>query len=349
MAWVGVVLGFAGCAPKSYADRGASVVQSDPPAGGRGGSAASGGAGGNGGEGGGPGAVGGAGGNGGSGGGSGGAGGLTGGAGGAGGARTVDAPVLGTGGAAPAPTAQPDAAEAPPPPDAALPVDLPPPPPDVPPPPPDVRRGLVGHWRLDEGNGNTVLDSSATQNHGGTVNVLPADWQMGKRNLGIQFTPVRRTFIQIPHHDTTSPRESFSVAFWVLNATWNGTQRLFQKGDADEQYAVRVQGGQLRFLVRLEDGTLVQVSAAAPPTARLAHLAATYDGQQARLYVDGKQVGAMPAAGPLAQSMLNVTAAGRPGGAPDTEFYAGLLDDILFYDRALSATEVRQLVSANAP
>ncbi len=341
MAWLGTLVlgvGVGGCAPKSHADRGASVVQSEPVTpgmGGRGGAGGSSGSGGSGGEGG-SGPV--------------GAGnGSSGGAGGSGGAAP-DARSAGMEGARPPPAA-PDAADAtavvve----DAALPVDLPPPPPDTPPPPADVRRGLVGHWRLDEGTGNTVLDSSPTQNHGGTVGVLDADWQMARRGLGILFAPARRTFIQIPHHDTTSPRESFSLALWVRAGSWNGTQRLLQKGDADEQYALRVQGGQLRFLLRLADGTLVQVSAAAPPTNRFVHLAATYDGQQAALYVDGRQVAATPAVGPLAESTVNVTAAGRPAGAPNAEFYAGLLDDILIYDRALSATEVRQLVNANSP
>jgi hypothetical protein len=335
MAGMAFVMWLCACAPKGYADR-AAVVQSgatQPGNGGAGGSAVEGGAGGNGGT--------------------GGAGGNSTGApaGGGSGGAGVDSMAPATGGAPRPAPADAGVADAPAPviEDAAPPPPDLPPPPDAPPPPPDVRRGLVGHWRLDEGTGNTALDSSPTLNHGGTVGIVMTDWVTGKRGQALQFTPARRTFIQIPHHDTTSPRESFSLAFWVNAQSWNGTQRLVQKGDMDEQYAVRVQGGQLVFIVRLADGVAVRVTAAQPPTNRFAHLAVTYDGIEARLYVDGRSVAVVPATGPLADSNVNVSIGGRPAGSPDTEFYAGLLDDLLIYDRALSGTEVRQLVNANAP
>jgi hypothetical protein len=317
-----------GCAPKGYADRAAMVAENPPGSGGAGGS------GGNVQP------------------GSGGTGGGTGGSpaagGGGGGGEMVDT-MSGTGGSSPPPPADAGVVDAPVMEDAAPPPPDLPPPPDAPPPPPDVRRELVGHWRLDEGTGNTALDSSPTLNHGGTVNILTEDWLAGRRGRALRFTPARRTFIQIPHHDTTSPVEAFSVAFWVNAASFDGNPRLLEKGDEDEQYAVRVQGNQLLFIMRLADGNLVQVTAARPPTGRFVHLAATYDGQQAQLYVDGRSVGVLPATGPLASSNVNITVGGRPAGAPNSEFYSGLIDDILIYGRALSATEVRQLVNANAP
>jgi hypothetical protein len=227
------------------------------------------------------------------------------------------------------------------------PVDLPP---DTPPPPPNLARGLAGHWKLDEGTGNVVLDSSPVQNHGGTINILAPDWQMmGRRGGSLRFTSARRTFAQISHHETISPREGLSVTLWANAASWNATQRLLTKGDAMPEYSLLVQGNRLLFVVRLEDGTEVRLSAPPPPTGRFTHLAATYDGLQAQLYVDGKSVAAMPAPGALVPGMDNLVLAGRPAGAPDTEFFSGLLDDIVIYGRALSATEVRLLFMNGAP
>jgi hypothetical protein len=238
------------------------------------------------------------------------------------------------------------------PPDAPEPDAAPPPPdrpPDVPPPPPNLARGLVGHWKLDEGSGNTVLDSSVVLHHGGTINVLNPDWKPGRRGTALQFTPARRTFIQISDHDTINPRDGISLTFWVNNGAWNGTQRLLQKGDQDEQYAVRVAGNRLLFLLRLADGTQVRVNAPPPATNRFVHIAAVYDGQQAHLYVDGRSVATAPATGPIAVAARDLVLGGRPAGAPDTEFYAGLLDDIVIYDRPLSAAEVRLLFMNGLP
>ena len=258
---------------------------------------------------------------------------------------------------------QPDAGSAPapdlglpdrPPPmaDAAPPpVDLAPPMPDAapPPPPPNLARGLVGHWKLDEGTGNTVLDSSPVFHHGGTVNILDIDWKPGKRGTALQFTPARRTFIQISHHDTISPREGISLTLWVNAGSWMAPQRLLQKGDEDDEYSLRVEGNRLLFVLRQADGVEVRVSVPPPATGRFVHLAGIYDGRQALLYVDGRLVGMSPAPGGLIQGQENLTLGGRPAGAPDTEFYTGMLDDIVIYDRGLSAVEVRMLFTNGAP
>ena len=68
------------------------------------------------------------------------------------------------------------------------------------------------------------------------------------------------------------------------------------------------------------------------------HLAATYDGSTLRLYVNGTQVGSRAVSGSLATS----TGALRIGGnSLWGEYFAGRIDEVRIYNRALTAAEIQ--------
>src|SRR3954454_7997097 len=67
------------------------------------------------------------------------------------------------------------------------------------------------------------------------------------------------------------------------------------------------------------------------------HLATTYDGLNLRLYVNGTQVSSRALSGSMSAS----TGALRIGGNNVwPEWFAGLIDEVRVYNRALTATEV---------
>jgi hydrogenase maturation factor HypE len=67
------------------------------------------------------------------------------------------------------------------------------------------------------------------------------------------------------------------------------------------------------------------------------HLAATYDGATLRLYVNGTQVAAKALTGSLAAGTQPLRIGGNGVWG---EWFAGQLDEIRVYDRALTAAEV---------
>jgi hypothetical protein len=68
------------------------------------------------------------------------------------------------------------------------------------------------------------------------------------------------------------------------------------------------------------------------------HLAVTFDNSTLRIFVNGVQVGSRAVAGPL----LTSTGVLRFGGNSIWgEYFAGRLDDIRIYNRALSAAEIQ--------
>ena len=81
------------------------------------------------------------------------------------------------------------------------------------------------------------------------------------------------------------------------------------------------------------------VGTSALPLNAWSHLAATFDGAVVRLFVNGVQAGSLPVSGSMAAS----TGALRLGGnGVWGEWFAGLIDEVRVYNRALSASEIQQ-------
>jgi len=69
----------------------------------------------------------------------------------------------------------------------------------------------------------------------------------------------------------------------------------------------------------------------------------TFDGQSARLYVDGVIVSE---AGPTSYGVYELANNRRIGGSPgDTNHFRGSIDEVRLYERALSPDEVMQLAT----
>jgi hypothetical protein len=74
------------------------------------------------------------------------------------------------------------------------------------------------------------------------------------------------------------------------------------------------------------------------PVGTWSHVAVTYDGQQLRFFLDGREVGSVPKPGSITTTagVLRLGANLAYGG----EYYQGLMDDVRLYDRALSGVEI---------
>jgi hypothetical protein len=227
-----------------------------------------------------------------------------------------------------------------------VPVDLPPLI-DATPGPPELGRGRVAHWKLDEGRGNVGSDSSGIGNHGGTVNILGPDWKPGRIGTALEFTPVRRTFMVVPSHETIGPTEAISLSVWVNAASWADAPRIVQKGEDDTQYSLRAENNKLRFVLRLAEITALEIPL--PPTGQWVHLAATYDRKEMRLYQNGTLVKALAATGSIAQPFTSLYLGTRSQSAADTDFFAGLIDEVIIYERPLSPAEVKLLSEGKSP
>jgi hydrogenase maturation factor HypE len=68
------------------------------------------------------------------------------------------------------------------------------------------------------------------------------------------------------------------------------------------------------------------------------HLAATYDGANLRIFVNGVQVGALAQTGNMLVSARTLRIGGNSVWG---EYFNGVIDDVRVYNRALSAAEIQ--------
>ena len=215
--------------------------------------------------------------------------------------------------------------------------------------------GLVGWWRFDEDGGDIALDSSGNGNDAAIVNggrgegVVGQALQAGGDKGGsvdgvlvIPSTPALRT-----------AAEEITVMAWanrnahqnvaVLAHDYPNTQALFfgfhefEDGRSVFKWGVHNTNG--------DDAECWTGDASA--LNQWVHIAGTYDGRQAIIYVDGKRICSAQMTGPIAltehpfssSGFLNADGAGTESGVTDE--IPGRIDDLRIYNRALSPEEIR--------
>lgn len=140
---------------------------------------------------------------------------------------------------------------------------------------------------------------------------------------------------------------NFSMATWVWNSSNTDWQRIFDFGSSITNYMMlcRVYST-IRFQMLLGDArTAFEVSA--PPLGRWFHVALTFSGNWATLYINGEAKKAIfytynPTSFSLTQNYLGKSRFVDP-------LLQGKLDDFRLYDRELSAAEVMQMVMSAPP
>ncbi|MBI3231684.1 MAG: fibronectin type III domain-containing protein [Candidatus Doudnabacteria bacterium] len=204
-----------------------------------------------------------------------------------------------------------------------------------PPPPP----GPVGYWKLDDASGTTTADSSGNGNNGSLTN--GPVWTTGKVNGGLSFDGVD-DYVLIPNSPSLSPTTAITLTAWVNISNTNTTKMIVAKYDSTgASYFLRVGGSRVRFNVNA-GGTL----SGPPDSATLLspntwyHIVGTYDGTQAKLYINGLLNTSIAKSGAINVTSLPVNI-GRHGS--NLMFMQGLIDEVRVYDRALSQSEVTAL------
>jgi Concanavalin A-like lectin/glucanases superfamily len=139
-----------------------------------------------------------------------------------------------------------------------------------------------------------------------------------------------------------------TTSLWVnlrstVTAGWtnNSSHSLFFKIGVLQLRIQKNASGQLRLVARHGDGVSFGtdvLSTLAIPLDRWVHLATVHQGTTVTLYVDGQPAGTGSTARTIgAASVERLFIVGHAGS------FSGLIDDLAFYARALSAAEVQQL------
>ena len=198
---------------------------------------------------------------------------------------------------------------------------------------PTTATGLVLALGMNEGRGTTVSDTSG-QNNTGTL--LNATWTTGRYGTGLAFNG-SNSWVTVNDSASLNLVNGLTLEAWVrptLNTDWR-TIMLKEWDAVYELYASTTTGPGTGVNI----GGYQEVFSSTPlPTNTWSHVAATWDGATLRLYVNGVLVASRAATGTPATS-TNPLRIG--GNAHWGEYFAGTIDEVRIYKRALSAAEIQ--------
>jgi len=196
-------------------------------------------------------------------------------------------------------------------------------------------------YQLDEGSGVVAKDASGHGN-GGTLENEPRWTAAGKHRKAVAFDG-RNDSIVAPDSDDLDVT-SFTAMAWVNpRATGRRDRPVLVKEDGQRLvYALYASGGDRRPLVKVREpagsGTVALRCSRAIAKRGWTHLAATYDGADLRIYVDGAPCGSRPLAGSVPAS----AGALRVGGSGTTdEWFSGTIDALQLFPQALARRAIR--------
>ncbi len=152
-------------------------------------------------------------------------------------------------------------------------------------------------------------------------------------------------WIKVPSSNYTFTNQVTFVA-WV-KADVNKTAKILQKGDWDGSGLGQDlwEGWQASFA--MNDGTSTDLHISQRPTLNTwYHLASTYDGTSAKLYINGQLVKTINVGKTLRSNGRDISIAADNG---NQKFFQGKLDELGIYGLALSQQQIQQLMGLGAP
>ena len=209
----------------------------------------------------------------------------------------------------------------------------------------------VGDWRMNEGSGTVLVDSSTFGNNG-TIFGNPT-WVAGQHGQAIRFDGTG-DYATVPDNASLDISTAITMAAWVKPEAAT-TQNLIKKSTNGGTNGYELSLSQLgaassqRAFVRFNQATSgdtyrVNATTMYPSHGTTwMHVAATYDGTTIRLYVNGVQEGQLAASIPIPTNNLALGIGAQPDGLFGV--LQGTMDDVLLYNTALTASEIAALAA----
>jgi hypothetical protein len=196
--------------------------------------------------------------------------------------------------------------------------------------------GLVAAYGFDEATGTTANDASG-KGHTGTIDG-PVRSAAGKFGGALSFDGVN-DLVSIPDAADLDMTTGLTIEAWVDPSALTGWRTVVLKeATAAMAYGLYANNDTNRPSGHVSTPSEVDTRG----TAQLGlntwtHLAVTYDGSALRLYVNGTQVSSRAVTGAIPASTQSLRIGGNTIWG---EYFAGLIDEVRIYNRALSSTEI---------
>ncbi|MFH1227240.1 MAG: LamG domain-containing protein [Planctomycetota bacterium] len=195
--------------------------------------------------------------------------------------------------------------------------------------------GLVGWWKFDEASGITATDSSKNGNDG-TISG-GAIWSDG----ALAFDGVD-DLVKVPHSPSFDIAGQLTIEAWVnLQADHSSMDNTMIRKNGSFLLELGESGINVPiFYICWEDKSTSEINGPPIPKFEWHHLAATYDGNAMRLYMDGNLV----SYDSVGKRIMRVTAEPLTIGRWEwnKEWYKGLLGDVQIYNYARTQDQIKE-------
>ncbi|GAA5479319.1 LamG-like jellyroll fold domain-containing protein [Haloferula helveola] len=198
---------------------------------------------------------------------------------------------------------------------------------------------LVAWWRFDETSGTIATDSTGNGHDGVLTEPLPSWDPSGFDGGALRFTGVLNQSVTVAADPALNPTAGITISSWVRVLDWNGNRRVLQKGNGDNQYRLLAEGGNLVWDI----AGAGRIEVPLPAVNEWFHVAATYDLDHMRIYVDGALMGNVAATAAMPTTGDPIYLGTKTPGSIDGDHLNGWLDDTRLYNRALDEVEIAEL------
>lgn len=212
---------------------------------------------------------------------------------------------------------------------------------------------MIGHWPFDDG---TATDVSGNGNDGTVNGAVLVPGQVGAGALDFDGT---NDYVDVGNIDLGGAAVTF--------AAWISPDNLANCGSIDCRIAAKANGVseqahyfmlstinssgvKLRFRLKAGGTTSTLIAGTGIlSNGEWVHVAATYDGSNMRLYLDGAEVGIRAKTGLIdSNTIVPFWVGGNPDGATSRP-WDGQIDDVRLYDSALGLGEIQDLATLTPP
>ena len=213
--------------------------------------------------------------------------------------------------------------------------------------------GLVGWWKFDEGSGTVAGDASGNGNNGMLVNGPTWTTDSNVGTVAVQFDGVNDYILSNNSFSSIVGASEKTFSFWAKPASITNSGRPFTlcKSAVNTAYAVALINS--RWWLSYRDTSDVLQSRNSTASAAMlntwAFITVVQSGSNIALYTNGVLKLSYTDAGiPIPSSPPNAGLGAYTCSTPNN-FFSGSLDDVRFYNRALSAGEIQELYALGSP
>jgi hypothetical protein len=212
--------------------------------------------------------------------------------------------------------------------------------------------GLVGYWPLD----TDTNDYSGNSNHGTIVGTGVTKTSAGKSNGAYSFNGVLNNYINIPNSASLQQPNEVTVTAWIKTTISATYLTILSKdnenfGGGGRSYLIEMLNGANAEFVTWRIGETSQWGKSSLSTLTLNdgkwhHIAATSSPNIDKLYIDGKldQTTTPTFSASLYTNTVDLIIGQKGGGSLFT--FNGQIDEVMVFNRALSADEIKALYAA---